>query len=154
VERLIPHLKDAAELPGDSPLTTNQNREKVDLSVLTQEEFDQLVRLSMKIWGLEAGSLEAGSDDGPALDSAKTDRSRAACLRGREPLKRMARSRPVNPLQARTEIRTLVWPTIIQNGSVAGGNQLPHAPFFRHGLRLGKPCDRFLLVEYESVLQP
>lgn len=40
VERLIRRLKDAEELPEDSPLTTNQHTEKVDLSQLTNEELD------------------------------------------------------------------------------------------------------------------
>ena len=56
VERLIPRLKDAAELPEDSQLTTNQDTEKVDLSVLTDEELELLERLSSKIRVVQPGS--------------------------------------------------------------------------------------------------
>src|SRR3982751_7099881 len=61
VERLIPRLKDAAELPEDSQLTTNQDTGKVDLSVLTDEELELLQRLSSK-----TRVVEPGSDDGRA----------------------------------------------------------------------------------------
>jgi hypothetical protein len=61
VERLIPRLKDAAELPEDSQFTTNQDRENFDVSVLTHEELDELHRLAMKV-----RVVEAESDDGRA----------------------------------------------------------------------------------------
>jgi hypothetical protein len=59
VERLIPRLKDAAELPEDSVLTPNQDTEEFDYSVLTAEDLDELSRLNMKI-----RRVKAESDDG------------------------------------------------------------------------------------------
>jgi hypothetical protein len=61
VERLIPRLKDTAELPEDSLLTTNEDTEHVDLSVLTDEELAELRRLTAKIQ-----VIKAESDDGHA----------------------------------------------------------------------------------------
>jgi hypothetical protein len=61
VERLIPRLKDATELPEDSLLTPNQDTKKVDYSVLTHEELEEAHRLAMKV-----RVVEAESDDGRA----------------------------------------------------------------------------------------
>jgi hypothetical protein len=61
VERLIPRLKDTAELPEDSLLTTNEDTEHVDLSVLTDEELADLRRLTAKVQ-----VIKAESDDGHA----------------------------------------------------------------------------------------
>jgi hypothetical protein len=61
VERLIPRLKDAAELPEDSALAPNQDTEELDYSVLTEEDLDELHRLNIKVRG-----VEAESDDGRA----------------------------------------------------------------------------------------
>jgi hypothetical protein len=61
VERLIPRLKDTAELPEDSLLTTNEDTEHVDLSVLTDEELAELRRLTAKVQ-----VIKAESDDGHA----------------------------------------------------------------------------------------
>jgi hypothetical protein len=61
VERLIPRLKDTAELPEDSLFTTNEDTEDVDLSILTDEELAELRRLTAKVQ-----VIKAESDDGHA----------------------------------------------------------------------------------------
>jgi hypothetical protein len=75
MERLIPRLKDAEELPveqsqEDPQFTTNQHKETntLDLSELTQEQFEELERLLDK-----ARTVDAGSDRGraPAAEPAQ-----------------------------------------------------------------------------------
>lgn len=56
VERLIPRLKGAAELPEDSVLSTKQDTEKRDYSALTNEELEELDRLLAKAEAAHSGS--------------------------------------------------------------------------------------------------
>lgn len=75
VERLIPRLKDAAELPEDSLFTTSQHTETptLDIAEITQEEFEVLERLFGKTQIVDAGSdrgrapAPEPAQDGPAV---------------------------------------------------------------------------------------
>jgi hypothetical protein len=79
VERLLPRLKDVAELPveqsrEDPQSTTNQHTEprKLDLSALTQDDVGELERLPGK-----TRLVNAGSDRGraPAAEPAQNRRA-------------------------------------------------------------------------------